>query len=83
MDSAAKTITVDLKSDPLYEHQWHLANTGQTNFSDTAGTAGEDLNLDSVIAGGTTGKGSVVSVLDDGLEIAHEDLAANVLKDGS
>ena len=57
----------------------HLNNTGQTNFATNGGTAGQDLNLDSVIVDGITGDGVVVSVIDDGLEIAHEDLVDNVI----
>jgi subtilisin family serine protease len=51
-------------SDPLYPKQWHLAAEG--------------INLgmkdvwDSV-----TGKGVNMAVVDDGLEVAHEDLSAN------
>ena len=79
VDSKAVTITVDLKTDPLYQHQWHLNNTGQTNFATNAGTVGQDLNVDSVIADGITGNGIKISIVDDGLEIAHEDLIDNVI----
>ena len=79
VDSKAVTITIDLKTDPLYQHQWHLNNTGQTNFATNAGTVGQDLNVDSVIADGITGNGIKISIVDDGLEIAHEDLIDNVI----
>ena len=79
LDSDAVTITIDLKTDPLYQYQWHLNNTGQSNFATNAGTSGSDLNVDSVISGNTTGDGIVVAVVDDGLEIAHEDLVDNVV----
>ena len=78
-DSANATISVAHKSDPLYQHQWHLNNNGQTNFATSGGTTGVDLNIDSVIAGGTTGSGVIVAVIDSGLEIAHEDLTANMV----
>ena len=81
-DSDTATVTIDLKTDPLYQYQWHLNNTGQTNFASNGGTSGADLNLDSVIVSGYTGDGVVVSIIDDGLEIAHEDLIDNVV-DGS
>lgn len=59
--------------DPLYPDQWHLENTGQSG-----GTAGEDINvLDSWTD--YDGTGVTIAVVDDGLEIAHPDLAANVL----
>ena len=79
VDSETATISIDLRTDPLYKYQWHLNNTGQTNFATNGGTAGQDLNLDSVIVDGITGDGVVVSVIDDGLEIAHEDLVDNVI----
>ena len=66
------------KSDPLFEHQWHLKNTGQTNFSSESGVAGIDLNVAGLFDAGITGSGVKVLVLDDGLDIRHPDLAANV-----
>ncbi|HTN66962.1 MAG TPA: S8 family serine peptidase, partial [Burkholderiaceae bacterium] len=66
------------KGDPLYEHQWHLNNTGQTNFSSEAAVPGFDLNVAGLFAAGATGRGVNVLVLDDGLDIRHPDLAANV-----
>ena len=79
VDSSAATISLDLRTDPLYQYQWHLNNTGQTNFATNAGTAGADLNVDSAIVSGITGNGIVVAVVDDGIEIAHEDLASNII----
>ncbi|ANB73313.1 hypothetical protein AYM40_13795 [Paraburkholderia phytofirmans OLGA172] len=67
--------------DPLAEYQWHLKNTGQSAFSMGAGLPGMDLNVDTAFGAGWTGKDVKVLVLDDGLEIAHEDLAANVAPD--
>jgi subtilisin family serine protease len=83
VDSSAATISIDLRTDPLYQYQWHLNNTGQTSFASNSGTAGADLNIDTVIASGKTGEGVVVAVVDTGLEIAHEDLTANVVSNGS
>ena len=80
VDSANNaTISIDTVTDPLYQYQWHLNNTGQTNFATNAGTAGEDLNVDSVIVDGITGDGVVVAVVDQGLELAHEDLTDNIV----
>jgi len=79
VDSTAATISLDLRTDPLYQYQWHLNNTGQTNFATNAGTAGQDLNVDSVIVDGVTGNGIKISIGDDGLEIAHEDLKDNII----
>ena len=83
VDSATATVTINLNTDPLYKYQWHLNNTGQTNFATTAGSSGEDLTVSSQIVAGRTGAGVVVAVVDSGLELAHEDLAANIVSDGS
>jgi subtilisin family serine protease len=70
-------------ADPLYGYQWHLNNSGQTNFAANPGTSAEDINVDSVIAEGIKGNDVIVAVVDTGLEIAHEDLSANVVSGGS
>ena len=59
--------------DPLFQDQWHLDNTGQGG-----GTAGEDVNITGAWDA-YRGTGSVIAIVDDGLEIGHEDLAPNVL----
>jgi len=63
-----------LPDDTLFNNQWHLQNTGQGG-----GTAGEDVNIINVwdTYRGTTDE--VIAIVDDGLEIAHEDLSPNVL----
>ena len=65
-------------ADPLYRYQWHLANHGQDAVADTLPTAGVDLNIGSLHKDNVRGTGVQVAVIDEGLEIAHEDLAANV-----
>jgi subtilisin family serine protease len=62
-----------LPDDPLFSDQWHLDNTGQGG-----GTAGEDVNVTGVWDT-YKGNGEVIAIVDDGLEIGHEDLSANVL----
>lgn len=44
---------------------------------------GEDVNVVGAYAQGVTGQGTIAVVVDSGLEIAHEDLAANVLPNRS
>ncbi|MFZ4763776.1 MAG: S8 family serine peptidase, partial [Roseimicrobium sp.] len=56
-------------SNPGY--QWHLRNTGQT-----PGTTGVDVNVTSVWDS-YTGLGVRMGIVDDGLEVAHPDLAPN------
>ncbi|HKW38360.1 MAG TPA: S8 family peptidase [Burkholderiales bacterium] len=85
--SALAGFSIGTASDPLAFQQWHLKNTGalglQNAFSDTFGTVGVDINVDPVFGLGYTGAGVTVAVADSGLEIAHEDLAANVIPGGS
>ena len=60
-------------ADTLYANQWHLKN----NIN-----AGEDINVEPVWAcapvNSCRGEGIRIAVVDNGLEIAHEDLVANV-----
>ena len=70
--------------DPFYANSWQLENTGptqQVSASSNAGLAGIDANVKSVHLNGKgcTGKGVTIAILDSGLELAHEDLAPNVL----
>jgi subtilisin family serine protease/subtilisin-like proprotein convertase family protein len=69
--------------DPLASQQWHLLNSGQAAFADVSGTPGMDIDVDPVFQMGYTGAGVTVAVVDTGLEIAHEDLSANVIVSGS
>ena len=63
--------------DPLFGSLWHLQNTGQDG-----GTPGEDIRA--LPAWNTNkGEGVRVALLDDGLELFHEDLVANVIVGGS
>jgi len=62
-------------NDPLFPDQWHLLNTGQS-----LGTPGADANVepawDSV-----TGVGTVIGVVDLGVEYGHPDLLGNYRAD--
>src|SRR5262249_57497495 len=76
-------FSVATEADPLVGQQWHLKNTGQKAFADTAGAATFDINVDPVFMSGISGVGVLVATIDTGLEIAHEDLAVNVVPGGS
>ena len=55
-------------SDPLYSQQWHLVNSK---------TKGNDINVLPAWNKGYTGKGIVVTIVDDGMEHDHPDLKDN------
>lgn len=64
--------------DPFFDRQWQYINTGLDNGLENA-----DLDIDlawDVTTGGLTADGDtiVVCVIDDGMNIAHEDLADNL-----
>ncbi|MBF0364141.1 MAG: S8 family serine peptidase [Oligoflexia bacterium] len=65
--------TAETGPDPLFEQQWHLQNTGQNG-----GTSGEDINAVPAWDAGYRGSGLVAMIIDDGMEIAHADLRANI-----
>lgn len=69
--------------DPLFRYQWHLLNNGQTVIADTRPTAGIDLNVEPLHTLGMRGQGVTMAVVDDGLELRHPDLLANVVPGGS
>jgi subtilisin family serine protease len=67
-----KPVKTRALSDPLLAQQWHLNNTGQGG-----GLRGTDVGA--FAAWQTTrGAGITVGVVDDGLELGHPDLAANL-----
>ncbi len=72
-------VTVIPGSDPLYKYQWHLENTGQSEGVLNPATPGEDINVTAAWAEGITGKGIVVAVIDEGVDIFHPDLKDNIL----
>lgn len=82
-DTASTRTVIAGGADPLFARQWHLQNQGQSG-----GTAGEDLNVVPLWsacgeAADCRGEGVRIAVVDDGLELAHEDLAANIIAGGS
>lgn len=70
-------------SDPMEIYQWYLTNGGQENdqaFASGTAAAGKDIGFGSTLE---TGCGVKVAVVDEGLEIAHEDLSPNVVPGAS
>ena len=80
-DSAPSSAGID----PLASYAWHLENRGPSQevpaIDNSQAVAGIDARVGSVHLGGTgiTGRGVGIAVVDSGLQIAHEDLRANVL----
>ena len=75
------TVGID---DPLYVNSWHLKNTGPTQAVSAVtnnGVAGIDANVENVhkAGAGCTGKGVTIAIVDNALEIGHEDYAGNIL----
>lgn len=59
-------------NNPLFASQWYLKNTGQR------GEPGIDINVTQVW-NEYTGRGVIVAVNDDGMDLTHPDLVANLL----
>ncbi|KAJ6250190.1 s8 family serine peptidase [Anaeramoeba flamelloides] len=74
-DNVARAYT---PSDSLFSEQFHLKNTGQYD-----GKAGVDTNVSPVWDKGYFGEDITISIVDDGLDHAHEDLSSNFLMKGS
>jgi proprotein convertase subtilisin/kexin type 2 len=73
-------------ADPLFADQWNLKNIGQLGANAIAALVGEDINValawQPAAGAGVTGRGVTVAVVDDGMEVGHEDLASNVVANG-
>jgi len=76
--SLAPTVEIPVETrmipnDTFFPAQWYLNNTGQTN-----GTPGADLNVTGVWDT-YNGNGVTVAVVDDGVDIQHQDLIGKVV----
>lgn len=60
--------------DPIFHQQWYLFNRRD---------AGKDINVTGVWNQGIFGKGAVVALIDDGIDMDSKDLAANYYAEGS
>ncbi|MBX2898947.1 MAG: S8 family serine peptidase [Cyclobacteriaceae bacterium] len=56
-------------NDPLFNNQWNLKNTGQTD-----GTPGADINLVNAWKSETGSSNVIVAVIDGGIDLNHPDL---------
>ncbi len=66
--------------DPLLRYQWHISNRGQQVIGDIRPVAGVDMDVEILHELGLWGRGVRVGVVDDGLELGHEDLADNIIR---
>lgn len=60
-------------NDPMLQQQWHFNNTGQTG-----GREGADISLVNAWKLETGNRAVIVAVVDQGIQVNHEDLAANM-----
>ncbi|KAI9261412.1 peptidase S8/S53 domain-containing protein [Phascolomyces articulosus] len=71
MEDAQRVLEIQ---DPGFPRQWHLVNQE---------TLGNDINVTDVWKQGITGNGTIVAILDDGLDYESGDLAENFYAAGS
>ncbi|CAO3594041.1 unnamed protein product [Absidia cylindrospora] len=77
--NAGKLVLEDAQAslgimDPGFTKQWHLVNQEHT---------GNDINVTSVWKQGVTGNGTIVAILDDGVDYKCRDLKDNFYAEGS
>jgi len=60
-------------NDPYFPQQWSLNNTGQNG-----GTPGADIKAEAGWALQESAAGVIVAVIDSGIRVTHQDLAANI-----
>ncbi len=69
---ARQRVRKFIPSDPLFTNQWHLVNRGGNGA-----LAGIDLHLTNTWDT-YRGQGIVIGIVDDGVDLAHPDLAAHI-----
>lgn len=76
LDDREIAIRNGILDDPEYPHEWYLNQAGPDESRRDSTRA--DLRVRQVWQKGLTGKGVVVTVIDDGLETEHADLKDNI-----
>ncbi len=70
-------------NDPNFSNQWHLENTGGNYLGSSGpGIPGADLNIVAAWDIESAGAGSVIAVIDDAVDVDHQDLAPNIRPGG-
>ena len=69
----SEVVKYSVPNDPLVNTQWHLNNTGQGG-----GVAGADGKVFTAWDLTTGSSNIVIAIIDDGVQISHPDLAANI-----
>jgi subtilisin-like proprotein convertase family protein len=69
-------------NDTYYPQMWHLRNTGQTGPAGGMATAGEDIRAEQAWSQMIDGTGVRIVVIDNGVQVAHADLATNAAVGG-
>lgn len=82
--STCNVTNTSSANEPLFDYIWHIKNTDQY-FASTnpAAGSGVDLCMGNVWASGINGNGVKINVVDQGLEIAHEDLVDRIISGAS
>lgn len=75
---SAIPVPLNTGSDPLFADQWHLLNASQVGATGVMAKGGEDINVAPVWNAGIKGTGVRIAIVDEELEMGHEDLASNL-----
>lgn len=77
-EAHATPMAAAVSADPLFIDQWHLLNTSQVAATGVLAKGGEDINVSPVWNAGNKGAGVHIAIVDEDLEMAHEDIVGNL-----